>query len=274
MKIYELKDGMPVRQIQKAYKVNVFEREIEDIIYDTKIITDGLIESKSVQDEKYDDFSRIDVLRTTNLYLKNYTYAIVLTIGREAFYNGKVGGIVDCIKNITLYLRNLNDKEALKTAKQVIKQIRQANSEYKDFSMNSLLREDNNDFIFDVLDENVYSAKKLINEKIKYKVSDLYLISAKGKEKINYFLCTYNPLYNCYIEVLTNRIIEPDNDVEKYYLPLILNELNIKTNLHKKINYYELIYLYNELGKMSITNLEDKCNLVDSGKKVMAKNKA
>lgn len=274
MKIYELKDGMPVRQIQKAYKVNVFEREIEDIIYDTKIITDGLIESKSVQDEKYDDFSRIDVLRTTNLYLKNYTYAIVLTIGREAFYNGKVGGIVDCIKNITLYLRNLNDKEALKTAKKVIKQIRQANSEYKDFSMNSLLREDNNDFIFDVLDENVYSAKKLINEKIKYKVSDLYLISAKGKEKINYFLCTYNPLYNCYIEVLTNRIIEPDNDVEKYYLPLILNELNIKTNLHKKINYYELIYLYNELGKMSITNLEDKCNLVDSGKKVMAKNKA
>lgn len=271
MEIYELKDGTPVRQIQKVYKVNVFEREIEDITYDTKIITDGLIESKSVQDEKYDALSRRDILRTTNLYLKNYTYAIVLTIGREAFYNGKVGGIVDCIKNITLYLRNLNDKEALKTAKKVIKQIRQANSEYKDFSMNSLLREDNNDFIFDVLDENVYSAKKQINEKIKYKVSDLYLISAKGKEKINYFLCTYNPLYNCYIEVLTNRIIEPDNDTVEKYLPLILSKLNIKINMHKKLNYYELIYLYNELGKMSITNLEDKCNLVDSGKKATVK---
>ena len=274
MKIYELKDGCQLKLIQKVHKLNVFDREIEDVTYDIKIIIDGSIESKSVQDEKYDNWSRNDIVRTTNLYLKNYTYAIVLYIGREAFYNGKAGGIIDCIKNISIYLRNLNDKEALKTAKKVIKQIRQANSEYKDFSMNSLLREDNNDFIFDVLDENVYSAKKLINEKIKYKVSDLYLISAKGKEKINYFLCTYNPLYNCYIEVLTNRIIEPDNDVEKYYLPLILNELNIKTNLHKKINYYELIYLYNELGKMSITNLEDKCNLVDSGKKVMAKNKA
>ena len=272
MKIYELKDGTPVRQIQKAYKVNIFEREIEDITYDTKIITDGLIESKSVQDEKYDDFTRIDVLRTTNLYLKNYTYAIVLTIGRESFYNGKVGGVIDCIKNISIYLRNLNDKEALKTAKEVIKQIRQANSEYKDFSMNSLLREENNDFIFNVLDENVYSAKKLINEKTKkYRVSDLYLISAKGKERINYFLCTYNPLYNCYIEVLTNHIIEPDSDIEENYLPSILNELNIKISLQKKLNYYELIYLYDKLRKMPIINLEDKCNLVDSGKKEMVK---
>ena len=231
-----------------------------------------MIESKSVQEEKYDDLSRRDFLRTTNLYLKNYTYAIVLTTNLESFDNGKVAGIINCIKNISIYLRNLNDKEALKTAKKVIKQIRQANSEYKDFSMNSLLREDNNDFLFDVLDENVYSVKKLVNEKIvKYKVSDLYLISAKGKEKINYFLCTYNPLYNCYIEVLTNRIIEPDNDVEKYYLPLILNELNIKTNLHKKINYYELIYLYNELGKISDPNLENGCNGIDSIKKATVK---
>ena len=271
MEIYELKDGTPVRQIQKAYKVNVFEREIEDITYDTKIITDGLIESKSAQEEKYDALSRKDIFRTTNLYLKNYTYAIVLTIGREAFYNGKVGGIVDCIKNITLYLRNLNDKEALKTAKKVIKQIRQANSEYKDFSMNSLLREDNNDFIFDVLDENIYSAKKQINGKIKYKVSDLYLISAKGKEKINYFLCTYNPLYNCYIEVLTNRIIKPDNDTVEKYLPLILSELNIKINMHKKLNYYELIYLYDKLRNISGPNLENGCNGIDSIKKATVK---
>ena len=272
MEIYELKDGMPVKQIQKAYKVNVFEREIEDITYDTKIITDGVIESKSVQDEKYDDFSKIDILRTTNLYLKNYTYAIVLTIGHEAFYNGKVGGIVDCIKNITLYLRNLNDKEALRTARNVIKCIKRVNSDFKDFSMDSLLREDNNDFLFDVLDENVYSVKKLVNERIiKYKVSDLYLINVKGKEKINHFLCTYNPLYNCYIEVLTNHFIESDNATEEIYLPLILSSLNIKINMHKKLNYYELIYLYNELRNISGPNLENGCNGIDSIKKATVK---
>ena len=71
--------------------------------------------------------------------------------------------------------------------------------------------------------------------------------------------------------MLTNRIIEPDNDTVEKYLPLILSELNIKINMHKKLNYYELIYLYNELGKMSITNLEDKRNLVDSGKKATVK---
>ena len=76
-------------------------------------------------------------------------------------------------------------------------------------------------------------------------------------------LCTYNPLYNCYIEVLTNNIIEPDSDIEENYLPSILNELNIRISLHKKLNYYELIYLYDKLRKMPIINLEDKCILVD-----------
>lgn len=271
MYIYELKDGCQLKLIQKVHKLNVFDREIEDVTYDIEIIIDGLIESKSVQDEKYDNWSRNDIVRTTNLYLKNHTYVIVLTTNRESFYNGKVGGVVDCIKNITLYLRNLNDKEALKTAKETIKCIKQANSEYKDFSMNSLLREDNNDFLFDVLDKNVYSAKKQINEKIKYKVSDLYLISAKGKERINYFLCTYNPLYNCYIEVLTNHFIESDNATEEIYLPLILSELNIKINMHKKLNYYELIYLYNELRNISGPNLENGCNGIDSIKKATVK---
>lgn len=261
MKIYELNVGMPLKQVQEVY----VGHGVENILYENKIITDGLIESKNDMSEKYDTLSK-KTLRATDLYLKNYTYAIILNIGLKIYKNGKTAGFVNCIKNGSIYLRNLNDKEALKTAKEVIEQIEQANSEYKDFSMNSLLREENSEFLFDVLDENVYSAKKQINEKtIEYKVSDLYLISAKGKEKINYFLCTYNPLYNCYIEVLTNRIIEPDNDVEKYYLPLILNELNIKISSHKKINYYELIYLYNKLGKMSVINLEDKCNLVDNG---------
>ena len=271
VKIYELKDGCQLKLIQKIHKLEIFGQDVEDISYDIKIITDGFIDSNNDISEIYDYYSKDDIVRTTNLYLKNYTYAIVLNIGRKAFYNGKVGGVVDCIKNITLYLRNLNDKEALKTAKEVIKQIRQANSEYKDFSMNSLLREENKDFIFSVLDENVYFAKKLINEKIKYKVSDLYLISAKGKERINYFLCTYNPLYNCYIEVLTNNIIEPDSDIEENYLPSILNELNIKISLHKKLNYYELIYLYDKIRNISVPNLEDKHNLIDSGKKVIVK---
>ena len=272
MKIYELKDGCQLKLIQKIYKLEIFGQVVEDISYDTKIITDGFIDSNNDISEIYDYYSKNDIVRTTNLYLKNYTYAIVLYIGREAFYNGKVGGAINCIKNASIYLRNLNDKEALKTAKEVIEQIEQANSEYKDFSMNSLLREENSEFLFDVLDENVYSAKKLINEKTKkYRVSDLYLISAKGKERINYFLCTYNPLYNCYIEVLTNNIIEPDSDIEENYLPSILNELNIRISLHKKLNYYELIYLYDKIRNISVPNLVDKHNVIDSGKKEMVK---
>lgn len=271
MEIYELKDGCQLKLIQKVHKLNVFDREIEDVTYDIKIIIDGSIESKSVQDEKYDNWSRNDIVRTTNLYLKNHTYAIVLTIGRESFYNGKVGGVINCIKNITLYLRNLNDKEALKTAKEVIKCIKQANSECEDFSMNPLLQEENNDFIFGVLDENIYSVRKQVDKKKKYRLDDLYVVWNKNDKDINYLLCTYNHLQNYYIEVLTNTVIRPDSNIEENYLPLILGELNIKINMHKKLNYYELIYLYNKIRNISVPNLEDKHNVIDSGKKEMVK---
>ena len=271
MEIYELKDGCQLKQIQKIYKLEIFGQVVEDISYDTKIITDGFIDSNNDISEIYDYYSKNDIVRTANLYLKNYTYAIVLTIGRESFYNGKVGGVINRIKNITLYLRNLNDKEALKTAKEVIKCIKQANSECEDFSMNPLLQEENNDFLFDVLDKNIYSVRKQIDKKKKYRLDNLYVVWNKNDKDINYLLCTYNHLQNYYIEVLTNTVIRPDSNIEENYLPLILGELNIKINMHKKLNYYELIYLYNKIRNISVPNLEDKHNVIDSGKKVMVK---
>lgn len=267
MEIYELKDGMPVRQTQKVHKLIAFDDEIEYITNDTKIITDGFVESKSVQEEKYDALSRRDFLRTTNLYLKNYTYAIALTVECEAFYNGKVGGSVDCIKNITLYLRNLNDKEALKTAKETIKCIKQANSEFKDFSMNSLLQEENNDFLFDALDKNIYSAKKKVNKKKKYRLDDLYVVWNKNDKDTNYLLCTYNQLQNYYVEVLTNTVIRPDDDIEVCYFP----SLNTHNRYNQKVNYYELICLYDNLRNASVPKLEDKCKGTSGGKKVTVK---
>ena len=267
MEIYELKDGCQLKLIQKVHKLNVFDREIEDITYDIKIIVDGSIESKSVQDEKYDNWSRNDIVRTTNLYLKIYTYVIVLYIGREAFYNGKVGGVIDCIKNISIYLRNLNDKEALKTAKEVIKCIKQANSECEDFSMNSLLREENNDFLFDVLDKNIYSVRKQIDKKKKYRLDNLYVVWNKNDKDINYLLCTYNHLQNYYIEVLTNTVIRPDNDIEACYFPL----LNTHSRYNYKVNYYELIHLYDKLRNASIPSLENKSDWIDNGKLIKLK---
>ena len=260
---------MPVRQTQKVHKLIAFDDEIEYITNDTKIkiITDGLIESKSVQEEKYDALSRRDFLRTTNLYLKNYTYAIVLTVECEAFYNGKVGGSIDCIKNITLYLRNLNDKEALKTAKEVIKQIKQANSKFKDFSMNSLLWEENNDFLFDALDKNIYSSKKKIDIKKKYRLDDLYVVWNKNDKDTNYLLCTYSQLQNYYVEVLTNAVTRPNDDIETCYFPL----LNTNSRYNQKVNFYELIYLYDKLRNVSVPKLEDKCNGTSDGKKITVK---
>ena len=71
MEIYELKDGCQLKQIQKIYKLEIFGQVVEDISYDTKIITDGFIDSNNDISEIYDYYSKNDIVRTTNLYLKN-----------------------------------------------------------------------------------------------------------------------------------------------------------------------------------------------------------
>ena len=135
--------------------------------------------------------------------------------------------------------------------------------------MNSLLREENNDFLFDVLDKNVYSAKKKIDIKKKYRLDDLYVVWNKNDKDINYLLCTYNQLQNYYVEVLTNTVSRQDDDSEACYFPL----LNSKNRCNQKVNYYELIYLYNKLRNTSIPKLEDKCNVADGDNKITVKMK-
>lgn len=120
--------------------------------------------------------------------------------------------------------------------------------------MNSLLQEENNDFIFGVLDENIYSVRKQVDKKKKYRLDDLYVVWNKNDKDINYFLCTYNHLQNYYIEVLTNTVIRPDNDIEACYFPL----LNTHSRYNHKVNYYELIHLYNKLRNASISSFDDK----------------
>lgn len=70
VKIYELKDGCQLKLIQKVHKLNIFDREIEDVTYDIKIITDGFIDSNNDISEKYENCSK-NTVRVTDLYLKN-----------------------------------------------------------------------------------------------------------------------------------------------------------------------------------------------------------
>ena len=104
---------------------------IEHIIGQTVMYTDGIIadiSDKSVKDieeyyigeTKYED---VDTLKTRKVLLKNYTYVVVYTIVNEKRTIGNVSGYFDIIKNVTIYLKDINDVVALKNARDLIESI-------------------------------------------------------------------------------------------------------------------------------------------------------
>lgn len=88
----------------------------------------------------------------------------------------------------------------------------------------------------------------MINKKIKFNISNLYLVKTTDDNKTNYFLCTFNSYQDYYNEVLTDTIKRSEENIEIYYLPTLLNKFNL--NIQKTLNYYELIYFYNKLRTM------------------------
>lgn len=101
---------------------------IEHVVIQTVVYTDGIIADmfdESVKDieeyyigeTKYED---VDTLKLKKVLLKDYTYIVVYTIANEKSTVGNVSGYFDIIKNVNIYLKNINDVVALKKARDLI----------------------------------------------------------------------------------------------------------------------------------------------------------
>ncbi len=173
MKIKELKENEPVELIEVIRTLYpTFDNSLEPIknkYVQTKIITDGEIVkeeeiTKSINEyyigrKKYDD---VDTLSTKNIYLKNYSYVIVYLLAKEKLYNGNMVGFFDIIKDVSIYLKNPKDKQALKEAKKVIKTIHKHNQNVDYSSIFNMLFQSKDDINYKIekISKNVYTLKK------------------------------------------------------------------------------------------------------------------
>lgn len=146
MKFQELRENEPLEVVEVSEHVEkpTFGSKKDsnsDIIeferIQTIVFTDGDIAQESeettknikqyyIDKEKYQH--TVDTLRTKNIHLKNHSYAITCLIASEFMTVENIRGWHNVVKDISIYLKNPNDKKALKSTKQVIKQIKDHNN--------------------------------------------------------------------------------------------------------------------------------------------------
>ena len=182
MKLQELKENEPLKVVEVSlhlpkpdfnFKKNSNQETIEIKQIQTKIFTDGEIAkeneevSESIEEyyigkKKYEPC--VDTLKTKNIFFKNHNYIITYLIVQEWKTIGNIRGWFGITKDISIYLKNPKDKEALKNAKQVIKEIQKHNSssDYSSiFKMFCSQERKLEQFENEKISENVYSLKKI-----------------------------------------------------------------------------------------------------------------
>ena len=123
MQIQQLKDNEPLKveevilHHEIAFKGNLIEKKVQ-----TRIFTDGIIYNQDNQkyeriNEYYIDGkkynSEVDGIKTKNIYITNHNYVIsCLIVNNNGFLQ---------VKDMTVYLANPEDIDALKEAKWVIR---------------------------------------------------------------------------------------------------------------------------------------------------------
>ncbi len=135
----------------------------EDIIFCTRLFTDGEIEEESsviiTDGEDCSEFD-VDMLKTKRVYLNKYTYAIVLLIAQEWRDIGNVHGWFYVVREATIYLANKEDTDALKTAESLIAGIPEENRSAYRSSLFGMGRNVDN-YKIDKLYEDVYTVRRI-----------------------------------------------------------------------------------------------------------------
>ena len=188
LKINELTENTPLKVVEVTNHVefDVFldpkpisgkiekkETEIEEYKrIQIKIFTDGEI-SKIGEDqiEEIDEYYigkkkyqyDVDTLKYIWYFFKNHNYVITYTIASEPMKIGNIHGWFDIIKDVSIYLKDVKDKNALREAKKIIKAIRNHNNSVNYSSLLEMTlssREGISKYDYEKIIDNVYSFKK------------------------------------------------------------------------------------------------------------------
>ena len=184
MKLYELNENESLKVIEASRRLEkpVIRNHqpnppfVELPCIQTKIFTDGQI--KNEEEETFENVEgyyigrikyphRIDTLKIRSLFLKDYSYAVVYSIANEHMTVGNLRGWFDVVRDVSVYLKNPNDRKALKNAKQIIKHIEEHNRgiNYSSlFSMYASRAKHVEEFESKEISNNVYTLKRTNNK--------------------------------------------------------------------------------------------------------------
>ena len=133
----ELKPGTPLSLVKcikyskvpnppgKKCKDQVIEFPIiESVLFtDGNIvnITDEFVENVNSFNIDGHEYKNLDLQKTKYVYLFDYTYAVIYLLAKEWLVKDKCSGMFDVVKKVSIYLKDKQDKDAIKRVKEVLK---------------------------------------------------------------------------------------------------------------------------------------------------------
>ncbi len=117
------------KKVPNSPGIKCKENIIEESIIKTFLFTDGNVVNitneivENVNDFNFNEKEHklVDIKKTKYVYLCDYTYVVVYLVSNEWMAFKNCAGMVDVIKNISIYLKDKKDKKALENAKKIIK---------------------------------------------------------------------------------------------------------------------------------------------------------
>lgn len=182
MKYKVLKEGQVLKTFKGYSKMTIpmpnYCQTLSTLLMQQVVCTDGKlkenseIESDDVKTIKINNltFDNFDAIKTNNIYLENYSFIIVFTLSEESRIFQNIGGRFWILKDYYVYLKNENDKVALKKAKKIIRKIYFKDRILRHFyPVEELMENDKYDFVeFDrgifTFEPDVKEATDIVNE--------------------------------------------------------------------------------------------------------------
>ena len=147
MKIRELKENEPLKITEAYYRSTMPESLLHSLqiepyeivnkrVYEV-IFTDGDIDRENPQkSENVDEYRingkkypyNINFLRSKDIYFRNYTYVIKITIAKKMDTINGISGWFDIVLETSINLHDRNDTKALKEAKRALEIVMKKNT--------------------------------------------------------------------------------------------------------------------------------------------------
>lgn len=184
MQISELKENEPLKVTEVYYRSTMPEsllRSLQIEPYETVnkrvyevIFTDGDIDKESPQkSENIDEYSingkkypySVSFLKSKDIYFKNYTYVIKVTIAKKMDTIDGISGWFDIVLDTSINLHDRNDAKALKEAKRALEVVMKKNtrnhfSSALDLLFSCFKKEKSSELTEEKIATNIYALKR------------------------------------------------------------------------------------------------------------------